>query len=180
MSRVGRQPILVSPDVKVDIRGNHVTVSGPRGELSRELPVQMRLQLEDGELRVSRPSDAPRHRSLHGLTRTLLANMVTGVSEGFERVLEIVGIGYRAELSGSVATFHLGYSHPIKYELPKGVGAKIEKAKITLSGIDKEVLGMTAAKIRSFRKPEPYKGKGIRYAEEYIKRKAGKTGAKQG
>ena len=136
------------------------------------------LSPDNNQLFVLVNDDTAESRSLHGLYRALIANMINGVSQGFVRVLEIVGIGYRAESSGRNATFHLGYSHPITYELPKGVDAKIEKTKITLTSIDKEALGMTAAKIRSFRKPEPYKGKGIKYAEEYIKRKAGKTGAK--
>ena len=128
---------------------------------------------------VSINDETKESKSFHGLFRVLIANMVTGVSKGFERGLEIVGVGYRAELSGRTATFHLGYSHPIIFNLPDGIDAEIEKTKIKLSGIDKELLGRTAAKIRSFRKPEPYKGKGIRYADETIKRKAGKTGAKE-
>ena len=178
MSRIGKQPIQIPKAVTIDLKEDVLSVKGPKGGLLRKIHPKVSLQMDDNQISISVDEESRETNAIHGLYRALIANMVTGVSEGFERVLEIVGIGYRAELSGSVATFHLGYSHPIKYELPKGVDAKIEKAKITLTGIDKEVLGMTAAKIRSFRKPEPYKGKGIKYAEEYIKRKAGKTGAK--
>jgi large subunit ribosomal protein L6 len=134
--------------------------------------------MEDEVIIVSVSEETRDSKALHGLYRALIANMVKGVSEGFQRELEIVGVGYRADISGRKATFHLGYSHTVEYELPEGIDAKVEKTKITLSGIDKELIGMTAAKIRSFRKPEPYKGKGIRYADEKIRRKAGKTGAK--
>ena len=178
MSRIGKKPIQIPKGVTIDLKDDQLSVKGPKGGLQRKIHPKVSLQINDDQILVSVEDEGRETRALHGLYGALIANMVTGVSEGFERVLEIVGIGYRAELSGSVATFHLGYSHPIKYELPKGVDAKIEKTKITLTGIDKEVLGMTAAKIRGFRKPEPYKGKGIKYAEEYIRRKAGKTGAK--
>jgi len=178
MSRVGKKPIQIPKGVTVDLKEDVLNVKGPKGDLQRKIDPRVSLQMDDDQILISVNEVSRETNALHGLYRALIANMVTGVHEGFEKVLEIVGIGYRAELSGNVATFHLGYSHPIKYELPKGVDAKIDKAKITLSGIDKEVLGMTAAKIRSLRKPEPYKGKGIRYADEYIKRKAGKTGAK--
>ena len=178
MSRIGKKPIQIPKGVTINLKDDLLNIKGPRGDLQRKIHPKISLQIDDDQILISVDDEGRETRALHGLYGALIANMVTGVSEGFERALEIVGIGYRAELSGSVATFHLGYSHPIKYELPKGVDAKIEKTKITLTGIDKEVLGMTAAKIRSFRKPEPYKGKGIKYAEEYIKRKAGKTGAK--
>lgn len=178
MSRIGKKPIQIPKGVTVDLKEDVLSVKGPRGGLQRKIDPMVSLQMDDNQILISVNEKSRETNALHGLYRALIANMVTGVNDGFDKVLEIVGIGYRAELSGNVVTFHLGYSHPIKYELPKGVEAKIEKAKITLSGIDKEVLGMTAAKIRSFRKPEPYKGKGIRYADEYIKRKAGKTGAK--
>ncbi len=178
MSRIGKKPIQIPKGVTIDLKNDLLSIKGPKGDLQRKIHPKISLQMDDNQILISVKDEDRETRALHGLYGALIANMVTGVSEGFERVLEIVGIGYRAELSGSVATFHLGYSHPIKYELPKGVDAKIEKTKITLTGIDKEVLGMTAAKIRSFRKPEPYKGKGITYAEEYIRRKAGKTGAK--
>jgi large subunit ribosomal protein L6 len=178
MSRIGKKPIQIPKGVTIDLKDDLLKIKGPKGELERKIHPKVSLQIDDGQILISVEEEGRETRALHGLFGALIANMVTGVGEGFERVLEIVGIGYRAELSGSEVTFHLGYSHPITYELPKGVDAKIEKTKITLTSIDKEALGMTAAKIRSFRKPEPYKGKGIKYAEEYIKRKAGKTGAK--
>ncbi len=178
MSRIGKKPIQIPKGVTIDLKDDLLKIKGPKGELERKIHPKVSLQIDDGQILISVEEEGRETRALHGLFGALITNMVTGVSEGFERILEIVGIGYRAELSGSEVTFHLGYSHPITYELPKGVDAKIEKTKITLTSIDKEALGMTAAKIRSFRKPEPYKGKGIKYAEEYIKRKAGKTGAK--
>ncbi len=178
MSRVGKKPISIPSGVTVDLKGDQITVKGPKGELKRQIHSKVAVNTENGHIVVTVSDGSRDTRALHGLHRALISNMVTGVSRGFERVLEIVGVGYRAELSGRTAIFHLGYSHPIEYELPQGIDAKIEKTKITLTGIDKEVLGKAAAKIRSFRKPEPYKGKGIKYAEETIKRKAGKTGAK--
>ena len=177
MSRIGKKPIPIPKGVTIDLKDNLVNVKGPKGELKRKIHPKVSLQVEDEHILVTVEDESRESRALHGLFGALISNMVTGVSQGFERVLEIVGIGYRAELSGNVATFHLGYSHPIKYELPKGIEAKIERTRITLSGIDNEILGMTAAKIRSFRKPEPYKGKGIKYVDEYVRRKAGKTGA---
>ena len=178
MSRIGKKPIQIPKGVTIDLKDDLLNIKGPKGGLERKIHPKVSLQIDDDQISVLVKEEGRETRALHGLYGALIANMVTGVSEGFERVLEIVGIGYRAELSGSTVTFHLGYSHPIKYELPKGIDAKIERTKITLNGIDKEVLGMTAAKIRSFRKPEPYKGKGIKYVGEYIRRKAGKTGAK--
>jgi large subunit ribosomal protein L6 len=178
MSRIGKKPIPIPKGVTIDLKDDQLSVKGPKGGLQRKIHPKVSLKLDDNQVLISVPDEERETRALHGLYGALITNMVTGVSEGFERALEIVGIGYRAELSGNVVTFHLGYSHPIKYELPKGIDAKIERTKITLAGIDKEVLGMTAAKIRSFRKPEPYKGKGIKYVGEYIRRKAGKTGAK--
>lgn len=180
MSRTGRKPIPIPKDVKVELEGDLLTVRGPRGELKQKIHSKVNVINDDNNQIVVSVTDGIKgSRSLHGLFRALIANMVTGVSQGFEKILEIVGVGYRAELSGRTATFHLGYSHPINYELPEGIYAKIEKTRITLSSIDKELLGKTAAEIRDFRKPEPYKGKGIKYVEETIKRKAGKTGAKQ-
>jgi large subunit ribosomal protein L6 len=178
MSRVGKKPIPIPKDVKIDLKESLLTVKGPKGELKREIHPIIQVALEEGKILVSVNGSDKEAKSLHGLFRALIANMVTGVSEGFTRALEIVGVGYRAELSGRTATFHLGYSHPIEFPLPEGIDAQIDKTKITLSGIDKELLGKTAAKIRGFRKPEPYKGKGIRYENEIVRRKAGKTGAK--
>lgn len=178
MSRVGKKPIQIPKGVTIDLKDDLLVVKGPKGDLQRKIHPKVSLQIDDEQILISVEDESRESNALHGLHRALIANMITGVSEGFERVLEIVGIGYRAELSGKVATFHLGYSHPVRFELPEGVEAKIDKTKITLFGRDKEILGMTAAKIRSFRKPEPYKGKGIRYVEENIRRKAGKTGTK--
>jgi large subunit ribosomal protein L6 len=171
-------PIEIPKDVKVDIKDDLISVKGPKGELIRTINPKVRLNIENDQILVMVDDDSKESKSCHGLFRALVANMVKGVSQGFERILEIVGVGYRAEVAGGTATFHLGYSHPVVFELPKGIDANIDKSKITLTGIDKELLGRTAAKIRSFRKPEPYKGKGIKYAEEVIKRKAGKSGAK--
>jgi len=178
MSRIGKRPIPIPKDVKVNLEGNVLVVAGPRGELKRKIDPEVSLSIGKDQIAVSVNDASKRAKAFHGLYRALIANMVTGVSQGFERVLEIVGVGYRAELSGKMATFHLGYSHPINFELPKGIDAKIERTKITLLGIDKELLGKTAAKIRAFREPEPYKGKGIKYSDEIVRRKAGKTGAK--
>lgn len=179
MSRIGKQPIPIPKEVKIELKEDLLTVKGPKGELKRVIHPKINVNMENDQVLVSVDDDTKESRAFHGLFRALIANMVTGVSKGFERILEIVGVGYRAEMSGRTATFHLGYSHPIVFELPEGIDAVIDKTKITLSGIDKELLGKTAAKIRSFRKPEPYKGKGIKYADEVIKRKAGKTGAKE-
>ena len=178
MSRIGKRPIPVPKNVSVDIKGDVLVLKGPLGELQRRLHPAVRVKTGEGQILVSIEDPGKKVKALHGLYRALIANMVTGVSKGFERVLDIVGVGYRAELSGRTATFHLGYSHPIQFELPKGVDARIEKTRITLKGIDRELLGRTAAKIRSFRSPEPYKGKGIKYVDETIRRKAGKTGTK--
>lgn len=178
MSRIGKKPIALPPEVKVEQKEGILIVSGPRGQVQKAVHSDISVGVSDRNLAITIREESKGSRALHGLYRALIANMVTGVSKGFERALEIVGVGYRAELAGRVATFHLGYSHPVKYELPEGIEAKIDKTKITLKGIDKELLGRTAAKIRGFRKPEPYKGKGIKYAEEVIRRKAGKTGAK--
>lgn len=179
MSRIGKKPINIASGVKVTIAGQTVKVEGPKGRLERTIHDQIEVKAEADQILVSARS--PKSGSaLQGLSRTLIANMVDGVSAGYTRVLEINGVGYRAELKGSNLVFALGYSHPIDYPLPEGISAVVDaKAnRITLSGIDKELLGATAANIRSFRKPEPYKGKGIKYAEERILRKAGKTGKK--
>jgi large subunit ribosomal protein L6 len=178
MSRIGKKPISIPKDVKIGIKDNIITVTGPKGELSRNIIPGINIQIESDHLILSIDNLTKELNSFHGLFRMLIANMVAGVSKGFEKVLEIVGVGYRAELSGRTATLHLGYSHPVIFELPIGVEANIDKTKITLTSIDRELLGQTAAKIRGFRKPEPYKGKGIRNAGEVIKLKAGKTGTK--
>jgi large subunit ribosomal protein L6 len=177
MSRIGRLPIQVPSGVEVTIDGRSVTVKGPRGELSRELHPDMMLRREDDTIVVSRPSDAKPHRQLHGLTRTLVNNMVTGVTEGYRKGLEISGVGYRAALVGQKLQLNLGFSHPVEIEPPAGISFEVENpTRLAVVGIDKELVGAVAAKVRSSRKPEPYKGKGVRYAGEYVRRKAGKAG----
>ncbi len=177
MSRIGKKPVQIPKGVEVSMEGDLLTVRGPKGELRRRIHPDVSLDIDNEKIVVSVSDTSKKARSLHGLTRILVDNMVTGVTKGFERVLEIVGVGYRAELQGRTAVFNLGYSHPINFDLPEGIDARIEKTKVIVSGIDKELVGMTAAKIRNFRKPEPYKGKGIKYEEERIRRKAGKAGA---
>jgi large subunit ribosomal protein L6 len=174
-------PITVPQGVTVDIQKNTVQVKGPKGELSRTFDPDMQIALEDGTIVVERPTDHRRHRSLHGLTRALLYNMVLGVSEGFVRRLEIQGVGYRAELQGKNLLLNVGYSHPVVIEPPDGISFEVEKGYrgISVSGVDKEMVGEMAARIRRVRPPEPYKGKGIRYEGEYVRRKAGKAGAVQ-
>ncbi len=179
MSRIGKAPIQVPAKVKVDIQENNlITVEGPKGKLSQALPAEMDVMLEDGALLVKRPSDSQAHRSLHGLTRALLNNMVVGVSEGFSKKLQIEGVGYRAEMSGQTLVLNVGYSHPVHFEPPADVQYAVENRNKTIivSGIDKQVVGELAAQIRKQRPPEPYKGKGIRYDNEVVRRKAGKTG----
>lgn len=177
MSRVGRTPITIPDKVKVDVSGTHVKVTGPRGELSRDVHPEMAVQLEDGKLTVSRPSDAPNHRALHGLTRSLLANMVTGVSTGFSKTLEFYGVGYRAEQRGDSIVLSLGFSHPVEVHPPEGIVFEVEgTSRVHIRGNDREQVGQAAANVRALRPPEPYKGKGIRYAGEYVRRKAGKAG----
>lgn len=178
MSRIGRMPIAVPQGVAVDVKGNRVTVKGPKGELSRSFDQDMSIALQDNQIVVTRPSDSKRHKSMHGLTRALLANMVTGVSEGFQRTLEIVGVGYRAEMQGEKLVLSVGYSHPVEIEPPPGITFTVEKGyrSFIVEGIDKELVGEVAARIRAVRKPEPYKGKGIRYIGERVRRKAGKAG----
>jgi large subunit ribosomal protein L6 len=178
MSRVGKKPIPIPKEIHIDIKGDLLTVTGPKGELSRRVHPRVHIRSENNEITVTVNDTSKESRSLHGLHRALIANMVTGVSQGFERGLEIVGVGYRADLSGKKTTFHLGYSNPIEFQLPDTIEATVEKTRITLRGIDKELLGATAAKIRALRSPEPYKGKGIRYVEEMVRRKAGKTAGK--
>jgi len=177
MSRIGKTPIDVPQGVVVDIKGNRVVVTGPKGELSRSFNPDMKIKLDDNILTVSRPSDGRQHRSLHGLTRTLLANMVNGVSQGFEKKLEIVGVGYKAEKSGDKIVLRVGYSHLVEMTPPSGVFIDIEGAnKIKVSGIDKEAVGQMAAEIRAVRPPDAYKGKGVRYAGEVVRLKPGKAG----
>ena len=180
MSRIGRMPIKVPQNVKIEIgEANQVVVQAGDNRLERRLPEAMRIVQEDGELRVERPSESRQHRALHGLTRTLVANMVIGVTDGFTRRLEINGVGYRAQKVGDLVMFQLGYSHPVAFEAPPGVTINVEgNNRVVVTGADKELVGETAARIRRIRPPEPYKGKGIKYAEEQIRRKAGKAGGK--
>jgi large subunit ribosomal protein L6 len=180
MSRIGRMPIALPAGVTVDIaENNKVTVKGPKGTLERVLPAEMDIKLEGEEVIVTRPNDLKKMKSLHGLTRTLIANMVKGVTDGYEKVLEINGVGYRAQKQGSKLVLSLGYSHPVEMEDPEGLETVVEGTnKITVKGIDKEKVGQFAAEIRAKRGPEPYKGKGIKYADEVIRRKVGKTGKK--
>jgi len=178
MSRVGKKPIEIEEKVKITYADNVLSVQGEKGTLTRTIHSDVHLGIDDKLITVSIDRTDKKARALWGMTRALIANMVTGVSKGFERALEINGIGYRAELKGKNIEFNLGYSHPIDFPLPEGIVATVEKNLIKLSGIDKELLGYTASTIRSLRPPEPYKGKGIKYAEEYIQRKAGKTAAK--
>jgi large subunit ribosomal protein L6 len=172
-------PIAVPAGVTVDIaENNHVTVKGPKGTLERTLPSDMEIKLEGSEVLVTRPNDLKKMKSLHGLTRTLINNMVIGVNNGFEKVLEVNGVGYRVQKSGKTLTLNLGYSHPVEMTDPEGIESVVDGNKITIKGIDKEKVGQYAAEIRDKRRPEPYKGKGIKYADEVIRRKVGKTGKK--
>lgn len=180
MSRIGRMPIAIPAGVTVTVaENNKVTVKGPKGTLERVLPSEMDIKVEGEEIVVTRPSDLKKMKSLHGLTRTLISNMVVGVTAGYEKVLEINGVGYRAAKQGKTLTLSLGYSHPVVMEDPEGIETVLEgQNKITVKGIDKEKVGQYAANIREKRQPEPYKGKGIKYADEVIRRKVGKTGKK--
>ena len=180
MSRIGRLPVAIPAGVTVEIaENNKVTVKGPKGTLERELPTEMSIKLEGEEVVVTRPNDLKKMKSLHGLTRTLINNMVVGVTEGYQKDLEVNGVGYRAAKSGKTLTLNLGYSHPVEMEDPEGVESTVEgQNKIIVKGIDKEKVGQYAAEIRDKRRPEPYKGKGIKYADEVIRRKVGKTGKK--
>ena len=179
MSRIGRMPVVIPAGVTVEIaEGNKVTVKGPKGQLSMDLPVEMEIKIEDGQVVVTRPNDLKKMKSLHGLTRTLIHNMVVGVSEGYTKTLEVNGVGYRAAKAGKKLTLTLGYSHPVEMEDPEGISTAVDGNKIIVSGIDKQKVGQYAAEIREKRKPEPYKGKGIKYADEVIRRKVGKTGKK--
>ena len=180
MSRIGKMPIVIPAGVTVEVaENNKVTVKGPKGTLERVLPAEMTIEVEGGEVKVSRPNDLKREKSMHGLTRTLIHNMVVGVSEGFTKTLEINGVGYRAAKEGNKLTLSLGYSHPVIMIDPEGIESVCETAnKIVIKGIDKEKVGQYAAEIRGKRGPEPYKGKGIKYADELIRRKVGKAGKK--
>ncbi len=177
MSRIGRLPIAVPASVDVTIEGRTVTVKGPKGTLTRSLHPDMSLTREDGSLVVTRPTEQKTHKQLHGLTRTLVNNMVIGVSDGYRKGLEITGVGYRAALNGRKLQLNLGYSHPIEIDPPEGITFEVETpTRLAVVGIDKELVGQLAAQVRSTRKPEPYKGKGVRYAGEQVRRKAGKAG----
>ena len=179
MSRIGRMPIAVPAGVTVEIaENNHVTVKGPKGTLERTLPSEMTIVLEGDVITVTRPNDLKKMKSLHGLTRTLLNNMVVGVTAGYTKVLEVNGVGYKVSKAGKTLTLNLGFSHPVVMEDPEGIESAVADNKITITGIDKEKVGQYAAEIRDKRRPEPYKGKGIKYADEVIRRKVGKTGKK--
>ena len=177
MSRIGRLAIPVPNGVAVSLEGDTITVTGPRGTLSRQLASDLRVVQDEGTLRVERPDDSKRSRELHGLTRTLVNNMVVGVTDGYRKGLEISGVGYRAQKIGEKLQLNLGYSHPIEIEPPDGISFEVENpTRLAVLGIDKELVGHVAARIRATRKPEPYKGKGVRYAGEVVRRKAGKAG----
>ena len=179
MSRIGRLPVVVPAGVTVEVKeNNYVVVKGSKGTLERNLPVEMDIKVEDGHVVVTRPNDLKKMKALHGLTRTLIHNMVVGVSEGYEKVLEVNGVGYRAQKQGKKLVLSLGYSHPVEMEDPEGLETTVDGNKITVKGISKEKVGQYAAEIREKRRPEPYKGKGIIYADEVIRRKVGKTGKK--
>ncbi len=179
MSRIGRMPVAIPAGVTVEIVNNYMTVKGPKGTLERQLPVEMEIKQEDGNVIVTRPNDLKKMKSLHGLTRTLIANMIHGVTEGYEKKLEVNGVGYRAAKQGKKLTLSLGYSLPVEMEDPEGFETVLEGQNVIIvKGINKEKVGQYAAEIRSKREPEPYKGKGIKYADEVIRRKVGKTGKK--
>jgi len=179
MSRIGKNPIDVPSGVTITLDGNHVTVKGPKGELARNIPAGMLISQENGKITVNRPSDDAKHKALHGLSRTLIANMVEGVTKGFVKQLDIVGVGYKAEARPYGLQLALGFSHAIEYKAPKGITLKAPvPTQILIEGANKEIVGQVAAELRSLRPPEPYKGKGIKYAGEQIRRKAGKAGGK--
>lgn len=178
MSRIGRLPVIIPQGVEVKIDGSYLTVKGPKGELSRVFPAAMAIGIEENQIVVRRPSDERTHRALHGMTRALINNMVVGVSSGFEKVLEINGVGYRAEMSGSNLMLYVGYSHPVQVPPPAGISFEVDTKtrQVKIKGHDKEQVGQVAANLRKIRPPEPYKGKGVKYLQEKIRRKAGKTG----
>lgn len=178
MSRIGRLPVVLPKGVEAKVEGTHLTVKGPKGSLEHTFPSDMRITLDNDTLKVERPSDESNHRALHGMTRALINNMVVGVSAGFERVLEINGVGYRAEMDGKTLVLYMGFSHPVRFEPPMGISFETDAKtrQIKIKGYDKQNVGQVAADIRKIRPPEPYHGKGIKYIEEKIRRKAGKTG----
>jgi len=179
MSRIGKRPVAVPKGVTAEVQGNTVAVKGPKGELRRTFHPDMQLAMADGQVTVTRPSEDKRHKALHGLTRTLVQNMMDGVAKGYQKTLEIQGVGYKAEPKPYGVNLIVGYSHPVKYEAPKGIKISVENnTLVKVEGADKEIVGQVAAELRLVRPPEPYKGKGIRYQGEQIRRKAGKTGAK--
>ena len=179
MSRIGKKPVTVPQGVTLDLKGSEVAVKGPKGELRRQLHPEMQLALANGIFTVTRPSEEQKHKALHGLSRTLVQNMVDGVSKGFSKTLEIQGVGYKAEAKPYGVNLVVGYSHPVKYEAPKGIKISVENnTTVKIEGADKEKVGQVAAELRAVRPPEPYKGKGVRYQGEQVRRKAGKTGAK--
>ena len=175
MSRIGRKPIEIPDGVEIDVKPGAVKVKGPKGELNQDLSSDMKVAVDNGTLTVERPTDRGEHRALHGLTRSLIANMVEGVTDGFERRLEIQGVGYRAQLKGKALEMALGYSHPVTIQAPEGIDFEVpQPTEVIVRGIDKQLVGETAARIRRIRPPEPYKGKGVRYAGEHVARKVGK------
>ncbi|MDQ7038806.1 MAG: 50S ribosomal protein L6 [Aquificota bacterium] len=179
MSRIGKKPIPIPDNVKVNVEGNTVTVEGPKGKLTFNFHPDMTVVVEEGHVKVSRPTDRSFHRALHGTTAAIIRNMIKGVTEGFTEVLEIHGLGYRASVKGKVLELHLGYSHPIHYPIPEDVKIEVKDNEIHIHGIDKQRVGQVAAEIRAFRKPDPYKGKGIRYKDEVLKLKPGKAAGKK-
>jgi large subunit ribosomal protein L6 len=178
VSRIGRMPVVVPKGVEVEIKGSSVRVKGPKGEMKQTFPADMQISMQGGEIHVQRPTDERVHRSLHGMTRALISNMVVGVSTGFEKILEINGVGYRAELKGKNLVLYVGFSHPVELEPPTGISFDVDARtrQIKVMGYDKQEVGQVAANIREVRPPEPYKGKGIKYLDEKIRRKAGKAG----
>lgn len=176
MSRIGRLPVSLPGGVTFSVKGMDMTAKGPKGSLTRTMPSHVSVKIDDGVIVVDRVNDSKPARARHGLTRAMIQNLVTGVSEGFSRKLEIHGVGYKAEMKGRTLVMHLGYSHPIEYPMPEGIDVAVAKGDITVSGTDKEAVGQVAANIRGFRKPDAYKGKGVRYADEVIRLKAGKSG----